>query len=173
MRAPSSALLPDRNTPAKAEGKGGVRQQQNEGRTRAERGRPERPPGATCGRRCRWRCRRSSRRRRSPDRARRRARCCSAACSADSTWPRPPHNHGHLLCPAPRVGWCCDRKGGERCVLGRVGRAGNGGRFGTSPAMHRSRSRIRRGRPCVPRNSKSGHQLIQNNWAGILSLSPG
>ena len=26
---------------------------------------------------------------------------------------------------------------------------------------------------CVPRNSKSGHQLIQNTQAGILSLSPG
>ena len=44
MRAPSSALLPDRNTPAKAEGKGGVRQQQNEGRTRAERGQNEADP---------------------------------------------------------------------------------------------------------------------------------
>ena len=27
--------------------------------------------------------------------------------------------------------------------------------------------------PCVPRNSKSGHQLIQNNKGGMLSLSPG
>ena len=24
-----------------------------------------------------------------------------------------------------------------------------------------------------PRNSKSGHQLIQNKWGGMLSLSPG
>ena len=27
--------------------------------------------------------------------------------------------------------------------------------------------------PCVPRNSKSGHQLMRNNQGGMLSLSPG
>ena len=26
---------------------------------------------------------------------------------------------------------------------------------------------------CVTRDSNSGHQLIQNNWGGMLSLSPG
>ena len=31
----------------------------------------------------------------------------------------------------------------------------------------------RKEHPYIPRNSKSGHQLIQNTWAGILSLSFG
>ena len=40
---------------------------------------------------------------------------------------------------------------------------------GGSPWPRSSQS----GTPCDPRNSKSGHQLIRNTQAGILSLSPG
>ena len=79
------------------------------------------------------------------------------------------HINSHAICADTTE----DSQLSDRCIFCYAGT------FHTTPCHSQSTQRAgaglaaRCGGLCVPRNSKSGHQLIQNIQAGVLSLSPG